>query len=138
MLRAPARCPRWSCACASGAVQPLVGGCHGTLFILYRRCLPTDQLQRGEVVRGARALGGGRGQRPMVGAQQRRPEGTIGCVVRVGSARKPEVGQDEGGAELGHQLLGSVGAAAEPTREVAVEAVRGAGPVHESWASVPA
>ena len=52
-------------------------------------------------------------------------------MVGVGRARDTEVGQHEGGAELGHQFLGRVGTGAEPAGEVAGKAVGCAGPVHK-------
>ncbi len=52
-------------------------------------------------------------------------------MVRVGRPRESKIGQDEGGAELGHQFLGGVGAGAEPAAEAAGEAVGCAGPVRE-------
>ena len=49
----------------------------------------------------------------------------------MGHARGTQISQDEGGAELGHELLGGVGTGAEPAGEVTGEAVGGAGPMHE-------
>lgn len=88
-------------------------------------------LQGGEVVGGAGGDCGSRCQCTRVGCQQRQPGREVGRVVGVGRAREPEVGQYEGGAELGHEFLGGVGAGSEPAGEVAGEAVGGAGPVHE-------
>ncbi len=82
-------------------------------------------LQGGEVVGRSRGLGGRVTECARVRPQQGCPGCAVGGVVRVGCAREAEVCQHEGGAEFSCQLLGGVGAGAEPGGEVAGEPVGG-------------